>query len=106
MRIVLDTNVFVSGIFFSGSPHQILGAWRDGRVRIVYSPPIFEEYRRVLTELSVQFPQINGQPFFDLVARYGELVQPRSLGSTLCRDALADPDRLRRAPPMSPGEGS
>jgi uncharacterized protein len=86
MRIVLDTNVFVSGIFFLGPPHQILSSWRDGRVRIVYSPAIFEEYRRVLVRLSVQFPQISGQPFLDLLARYGELVQPRSMGSAFCRD--------------------
>jgi predicted nucleic acid-binding protein len=50
MRIVLDTNVFVSGIFFSGPPHRILGAWRDGRVRIVYSTSIAEEYQRVLAD--------------------------------------------------------
>jgi putative PIN family toxin of toxin-antitoxin system len=86
MRIVLDTNVFVSGIFFSGPPHRILGAWRDGRVKIVYSPAIAEEYQRVLTELSREFPQINGQPFLDLLARWGELVKPRPLASTICRD--------------------
>ena len=39
MRIVLDTNVFVSGIFFSGPPHRILRAWRDGRVKMVYLRP-------------------------------------------------------------------
>jgi len=38
MRIVLDTNVFVSGIFFSGPPYQILKAWRDGRVQLLVSP--------------------------------------------------------------------
>jgi len=37
MRIVLDTNVFVSGIFFSGPPHRILRVWRDGSVKSVYS---------------------------------------------------------------------
>jgi hypothetical protein len=63
MRIVLDTNVFVSGIFFTGPPYQILRAWREGRIRIVYSSAIFEECRRVLIELSGQFPQISGQPF-------------------------------------------
>jgi uncharacterized protein len=89
MRIVLDTNAFVSGIFFTGPPHQILGAQRDGRIRIVYSSAIFEEYRRVLIELSGQFPQISGQPFLDLLARYGDLAQPKSLGTTFCRD-LAD----------------
>lgn len=86
MRIALDTNVFVSGIFFSGPPHRILRAWRDGRVRLVYSPAILEEYRRVLTELSRQFPQISGQPFLDVLARYGELIQARPLARTLCRD--------------------
>jgi predicted nucleic acid-binding protein len=29
VKAILDTNVFVSGIFFSGPPHQILQAWRD-----------------------------------------------------------------------------
>jgi putative PIN family toxin of toxin-antitoxin system len=86
MRIVLDTNVFVSGIFFSGPPHRILAAWRDGRVAIVYSPAIVEEYERVLAELSREFPQINGQPFLDLLARWGELVKPSPLASAICRD--------------------
>ena len=29
VKVVLDTNVFVSGVFFSGSPFEILSAWRD-----------------------------------------------------------------------------
>lgn len=86
MRIVLDTNVFVSGIFFSGPPHRILGAWRDGRIRIVYSPAIAEEYQRVLAELSREFPQINGQPFLHLLAHWGELIQPSPVASPICRD--------------------
>ena len=37
MKIVLDTNVFISGIFFSGPPAQILKAWKDKKIRIVLS---------------------------------------------------------------------
>lgn len=37
MRIVLDTNVFVSGVFFGGVPGRILEAWRDARVQLVLS---------------------------------------------------------------------
>jgi putative PIN family toxin of toxin-antitoxin system len=80
------SSVFVSGIFFSGPPHRILGAWRDGRVRIVYSPAMAEEYQRVLAELSQEFSQINGQPFLDLLAHWGELIQPRPVASPICRD--------------------
>lgn len=29
IRIVLDTNVFMSGIFWSGPPSQILRAWYE-----------------------------------------------------------------------------
>jgi predicted nucleic acid-binding protein len=47
VRIVLDTNVFISGIFFSGPPHRILQGWRNGRVQLVLTPDILEEYRRV-----------------------------------------------------------
>jgi putative PIN family toxin of toxin-antitoxin system len=86
MRIVLDTNVFVSGVFFAGPPYKILSAWGKGRVTLVYSLAIADEYRRVLDELSREFPQISGQPFLDLLARWGELVHPRPSGILVCRD--------------------
>jgi predicted nucleic acid-binding protein len=41
--VILDTNVFVSGVFFSGPPYQILRAWRDGKIQLVVSPEIIEE---------------------------------------------------------------
>jgi predicted nucleic acid-binding protein len=47
MRIILDTNVFVSGVFFERPSSTILAAWRDGRVGLVVSPEILNEYARV-----------------------------------------------------------
>lgn len=43
MRAVLDTNVLVSGVFFSGPPYEILGAWRHGRLGLVLSAEILDE---------------------------------------------------------------
>lgn len=40
MKIVLDTNVFISGIFFSGPPAQILKAWKEQKIQIVLSKEI------------------------------------------------------------------
>jgi predicted nucleic acid-binding protein len=37
VRVILDTNVFISGVFFGGQPGRILDAWRDGRVQPVLS---------------------------------------------------------------------
>ena len=35
MRVVLDTNVLMSGIFFSGPPAMILAAWSEGRLDLL-----------------------------------------------------------------------
>jgi putative PIN family toxin of toxin-antitoxin system len=74
MRIVLDTNVFISGIFFSGPPYQILKAWRDGRVQLVVSPSILDEYRRIGAELALEFQDVDLKPFLDLLTVQAEIV--------------------------------
>ena len=74
MRIVLDTNVLISGIFFTGPPYQILEAWRDGNLQILVSPAILEEYRRVMNELASQFEAINLDSFLDLLTLRSEIV--------------------------------
>jgi putative PIN family toxin of toxin-antitoxin system len=48
-RLVIDTNVFVSGLISSaGSPARILRAIQNNKVIHVISDPIVEEYLRVL----------------------------------------------------------
>ena len=54
MKLVLDTNVLVSGILFTGPPHQILLAWSEGRFELVFTSDIHEEYRRITAELQQQ----------------------------------------------------
>lgn len=67
MKIILDTNVLISGIFFGGAPYQILDAWRNGEVDIVSSEDIFAEYQRVAKELSRQFKGVDISTFLDLI---------------------------------------
>jgi putative PIN family toxin of toxin-antitoxin system len=55
MRIVLDTNVFISGIFFSGPPSKILKVWGNKSFQIVLSQQILDEYQRVAENLSSEF---------------------------------------------------
>ena len=56
MKIVLDTNVFISGIFFSGPPYQILKAWKDKKIQIVLSQEIVTEYQRMTEKQENQKP--------------------------------------------------
>lgn len=48
IRAVLDTNVLVSALLFSGPPSQLVPAWQGGRLCPVVSAEILDEYVRVL----------------------------------------------------------
>ena len=52
MKVVLDTNVFVSS-FFGGVPRQIIDLWKEGRITLCLSQPIVEEYLLVLNRLGL-----------------------------------------------------
>lgn len=53
LRVVLDTNVLLSGIAFPGSiPGRIVSAWRHGANDVVLSTFILDELRPVLPRLS------------------------------------------------------
>jgi putative PIN family toxin of toxin-antitoxin system len=48
-RVVLDTNVLVSALLKSdGNERQVLRLGLSGRIQLLVSDPIFEEYRAVL----------------------------------------------------------
>ena len=58
MRIVLDTNVLISGIYFSGLPGKILQAWRSQKLQLAVSTEILEEYLNVAERLATQYVNV------------------------------------------------
>jgi putative PIN family toxin of toxin-antitoxin system len=86
VKVILDTNVFVSGVFFSGPPNKILGAWRNGKVRLVVSPEILDEYARVGDELASRFPGINLRPILELVTVGADIVSSSDSVDPICDD--------------------
>lgn len=53
LRVVLDTNVLVSGLAYPGSvPGRIVAAWREGGLDVVLSRYTLDEMARVLPRLS------------------------------------------------------
>jgi len=92
MKVILDTNVFVSGVFFSGPPFKILSAWHKGTVQLVISPEILEEYYRVGERLSERFPGIDLEPILALLTVKAELIPSPTLPESVCDDP--DDDKL------------
>ncbi len=52
MKVVLDTNVLVSGIFWGGAPLKILDLWKKRKLELLASAPILDEYLRTIQRLA------------------------------------------------------
>lgn len=88
MRVILDTNVVISGIFFGGIPSRILSAWTSGHIILVLSPDILDEYRRVAHELHSRYPEpvIALEPVLTLLAMNATIVDAPPLKTKVSAD--------------------
>jgi putative PIN family toxin of toxin-antitoxin system len=86
VKLILDTNVFVSGVFFSGPPFQILQGWRDEMVQLVISTEILEEYQRVGLILAQEHPLIDLMSMLDYLVQHAEVYSVPSLPERVCED--------------------
>ena len=88
MRVVLDTNVLVSGIFFAGLPGRVLDAWADGDIQLVLTPGILDEYRRVCARIGESRGVVEHEALLAAIAGHGVLVAD----TTWDKPITVDPD--------------
>jgi uncharacterized protein len=82
LRVVLDSNVVLSGFFFAGIPGIILQGWHAGRFRLVLSPSILSEYRAAGVALESRYGGSEFEAFTALLALHSDLVDaPDHLGN-------------------------
>lgn len=79
LRVVLDTNVLLSGIAYPASiPGKIIAAWRYGSVDVVLSGFILDELRRVLPRLANRhlLSAVETEDLVDILSIQAEIVDP------------------------------
>jgi putative PIN family toxin of toxin-antitoxin system len=86
LKIVLDTNVYISAVFFGGIPLLILDAWRSEALKIVVSSQILDEYRRVSSEMTGYRLSKVAQPWIVLLEREAILANPVPVPHDACED--------------------
>lgn len=94
LRVVLDTNVFMSGLVFPGGiPGKILQAWRLGSVDVVSSKFILDELRRVLPRLAHRHQLTLGEidDLVDVLSIQTEIIEPIPITNPALRDADDQP---------------
>ena len=94
LRVVLDTNVLVSGLAYPASvPGRIVAAWRHGSIDVLLSAYILDELRRVLPRLAHRHGLSAAEidDLVDVLSIQAEVIQPLPAGDTDLRDASDAP---------------
>src|SRR3989338_1881937 len=85
LRVVLDTNVLVSGLLFGGVPHSIIQAALAGRLEWLTSPNLLAELERVLeTKFPHRWETI--QDTLEVLRSVATVVNPTEVISAISED--------------------
>lgn len=85
MRIVIDTNVVASGVFFGGAPWRVLEAISSGTIDAFATSEILEEYQDTIHRLMEKY---GGRFDSDGLSRFQMMVNPVDAQTkvAVCRD--------------------
>ena len=93
LRVVLDTNVLVSGLAYPASvPGRIISAWREGSLEVVLSRHILDEMIRVLPRLSrIRMTSAEIRDLADSFMFLADVIEPEGAADTSLRDVADQP---------------
>jgi uncharacterized protein len=86
VKIILDTNVLVSGIFFKGVPNEILLEWKKGTFKLVVSHSVLNEYSAVVEELSKKYTSIEADQILEKISLNAKIYFEIALHEQICDD--------------------
>ena len=84
MKIVIDTNVFISAVLFGGLPLKVLQTVIAKQNEAYISPEIWDEYNDVIERMTRKYPSRLKQQLIDEAFKLFKVVIPSS-EITICR---------------------
>ena len=91
MKVVLDTNVLVSGIFFEASPAaRMIDLWLKGGLQAYATPQILEEYRRVIERFSLLWEPVLEHDWPSLLPKLCSVLPDEENPRRISRDPTDD----------------
>lgn len=90
VRIVIDTNVLLSGVLWRGAPHELLGQVRAGLVELAMNASLLDEFSRVIARPKfagiLQRTTRTPERILAELSALAEMVAVRPLAQPVCRD--------------------
>ena len=86
MKIVVDTNVLISGIFWKGPPFEVLNLWKRKQIVLLVSPEIIDEYYKTATEIALKYKISNIDSILNSILSNSEICSSIPLPEQICED--------------------
>ena len=90
IRVVLDTNIIISGSLWSGTPHHVISLAKQNRINALTSETILDELRDVLQRPKfAERLAATGQSveaIVDEYLHYAAITEPAAIASVIERD--------------------
>lgn len=74
IKVVLDTNIFVSSIFWRGNPYKIVEKALDKKIKVYISIEIIKELEKILKR-DFEVPEEYIERQINLILEYSEIVE-------------------------------
>jgi uncharacterized protein len=88
VKIVIDTNVMISGVFFGGAPKEILNLWLSSSAfNVAVSENILDEYQRILARFDEKRKTTFAKDLIPLICSVSDVVE-----TTSSKSYSRDPD--------------
>lgn len=87
LRVVLDTNILISGIFWEGNYcSQIIYAWRAGKITLVSSQEIIQEFVETLRDFKIAIEEDMIQEWRNMLIENSIMAVPMEKVNTVKND--------------------
>ena len=77
MKVVIDTNIFISGIFWKGASNKVIINWKEGKFILVTSLEAVSEIIKVLKDFKIRLSDDMIRKWIDLIVRNSIIVEPK-----------------------------
>jgi len=85
IKVVLDTNVFISALFWKGAPYQIFKRILEGAILNFISPQILEELKERLLK-KFKLPPEKVKEFLEIIVFNSQIVYPKKKVNIVKKD--------------------
>src|SRR3989338_4729466 len=77
MKTILDTNVFISGIFWKGASNKVILNWKEGKFTLATSLEAVSEIIKVHKVFKIKITDDMIKEWVDLIVRNSIIVEPK-----------------------------